>query len=1234
MLTDNNSKLMRRLLLAPLAVFGFASIIATGGSSGSEDGDAGGGGPIPSENGAAITLSSEIVAVTRGDTKRVRVDVEGLPEGQGITGFSIDLSEVASRIDIQTEACPAGAGTPSCRDFAIAPATDSTPGDYIMQIASVGAPSAVATADLRIRVIGDLPPRQAALIASERLVVTADGRLWARGANFVGQAGIGFWNACTDRDHHCLQPSETNAFVPVGTGTDWADVATSSDTTVAVRIAGGSVWAWGENAYGALGYESEEGRELAPTLVPGFGAPVTHVSIGRGTSEGGPRSYLARTSLSNVYAWGGWRGSGLVNGTLVSNQQPRIVPQAVSAEGVETPLFDVTDVAGGTSNTGNGFALARKSDGSVWQWGGGEFYGVNDDDEFEARPGMARVVNGLGSARSIAVGTRPVADSPGLGFALVATTAGEVFAWDEESQTPQPVAGLSNIVAVSADHSENAVALDGNGAVWTWAYGRSSPQMQGGLPEIVRLGKGNTLLAIAGDCDSASGSLWSLAAPGGTARREPRFGEDCATPTAFNLRMEITGEGTAATNPPYVVCNNAVCATSVPAGARLGLTYVPAPGWRNTDSSCSDSVILDADRTCTAIFELRPLPKTLAVTLTDAGRVTSSPAGIDCPNDCTQTYPPGGTAPAVTLTAIAERGYQFVAMRGDPECADRTFTMEVSRQCDAIFEPFPTPGAPTGLAAAPGNDFVQLTWTVVPDRVIRYAISRSEGGGAPILIGEIGGGAASFRDNNVVPGREYTWRLVAINASGSSPPATVTATTQTPLNVTLTVQVDGPGRVTSAPAGIDCPGDCTQSYSLVTNVTLTAAPGNNARFDRWDGACAGTQPTLLVTMDDNKTCTARFTSTGAGGWITLAAEIAASVELPLYSSVVLTSSGGGFIAYLQTVQGQNRLSVRRIATGFPPLGLALNGTATWNATSPNLVVDSADVPIMIFAVDLSEIWVARWNANAVSWELLRPDPGNPQLARLNLTASPASRPRMVRSGNTLIAAWIENGRIAVRRYDLLAQQWDAGAFIPTPTNPFDIDLAVDQNGRAVVAWSDGLLGARLQATRETAPGTWVALGGEIGTRPPSASMVLEFGVHVDTANTIRIAWVEGDANYFVQLAQFNGTNWVPLPGRPETRFQQSADRVRALSVNNEPALFAFAYAVDRPGGTGESFIVVQQLLSTGLASVGSEFQTTHPQIGALDFSMLAEHAATMGQSQATLGGPTPFRLAVRRHLAP
>jgi len=77
--------------------------------------------------------------------------------------------------------------------------------------------------------------------------------------------------------------------------------------------------------------------------------------------------------------------------------------------------------------------------------------------------------------------------------------------------------------------------------------------------------------------------------------------------------------------------------------------------------------------------------------------------------------------------------------------------------------------------------------------------------------------------------------------------------------LSVTAPASGAGTVTSAPAGINCPGTCTYGFGQNTQVTLTATPAANYAFTGWTGACTGTS-TCNVTLTAAASVTAAFTA--------------------------------------------------------------------------------------------------------------------------------------------------------------------------------------------------------------------------------------------------------------------------------------------------------------------------------------------------------------------------------------
>jgi len=113
---------------------------------------------------------------------------------------------------------------------------------------------------------------------------------------------------------------------------------------------------------------------------------------------------------------------------------------------------------------------------------------------------------------------------------------------------------------------------------------------------------------------------------------------------------------------------------------------------------------------------------------------------------------------------------------------------------------------------------------------------------------------------------EYRITFYARNGTGNvsiSPPTILTVGSQT-VTPTLAVTKSGTGlgMVTSAPAGITCGSDCTETYSTPASVTLTATADTGSTFTGWTtGGCTGTAP-CTVTMDTARTINAGFALIG------------------------------------------------------------------------------------------------------------------------------------------------------------------------------------------------------------------------------------------------------------------------------------------------------------------------------------------------------------------------------------
>jgi hypothetical protein len=81
-------------------------------------------------------------------------------------------------------------------------------------------------------------------------------------------------------------------------------------------------------------------------------------------------------------------------------------------------------------------------------------------------------------------------------------------------------------------------------------------------------------------------------------------------------------------------------------------------------------------------------------------------------------------------------------------------------------------------------------------------------------------------------------------------------------SVAVTVAGTGAGRVTSEPAGIDCPGTCSAEFDAGTEVVLTAAHDDGSAFAGYAGDCTGLDPACAIQVDGDQAVDARFAVSG------------------------------------------------------------------------------------------------------------------------------------------------------------------------------------------------------------------------------------------------------------------------------------------------------------------------------------------------------------------------------------
>lgn len=252
-------------------------------------------------------------------------------------------------------------------------------------------------------------------------------------------------------------------------------------------------------------------------------------------------------------------------------------------------------------------------------------------------------------------------------------------------------------------------------------------------------------------------------------------------------------------------------------------------------------------------------PGQFALTVTPAGTgtgtVTSAPAGINCGSDCTELYSMGTI---VVLTASANSDSMFAGWSGGGCTGTGTCTVTVNAATTvtATFDrrmytlTVNRAGNGSGtVTSSPAGINCGATCQAIFNHGQVVTLTATPTGTGNVFSGWSGGGCS---------GAATTCQVTLTAAT------TVTATFD-PAMHTLTVSLagSGTGTVTSAPAGINCPGDCSQPYNDNTMVTLTATRTTSplasvSNFAGWSGGCSGMATTCTVTMTAATTVTARF----------------------------------------------------------------------------------------------------------------------------------------------------------------------------------------------------------------------------------------------------------------------------------------------------------------------------------------------------------------------------------------
>jgi hypothetical protein len=440
----------------------------------------------------------------------------------------------------------------------------------------------------------------------------------------------------------------------------------------------------------------------------------------------------------------------------------------------------------------------------------------------------------------------------------------EVFVGQPNTaQTPTPVTGAASNVGSQTADVTGTVNPHLQQTTWHVEYGTGL-----GYGNLT----GNQTLSASGTAQPVPTTLSSLSpstkyhyrlvatnASGTTNGADQTFTTTSGI-TQHQLAVSKTGSGTVTSSPAGINCG-ADCSESYDENTDVTLTATPAAGWSFTSwgGACSGSgscqVTMDAAKNVTATFTQQSFALDVSKNGTGTGTVTSSPAGINCGGDCSQSYLSGTS---VTLTASPSAGSSFAGWSGSGCSGTGTcvVTMDQARSVTATFTQNPPGnfaltvqkgGSGTGTVTS-GDGLINCGSDCGQTYSSGTQVSLSAAAGSGSRFGNWGGGCSGSGACNVTMNQDTTVT------------ATFVAQHQ------LTVSTTGSGTVTSSPAGISCPADCDQLYDQGNTVSLTPTPAAGWSFTGWGGACSGAGG-CVVTMNAAQSVTATFTEnppTGGG----------------------------------------------------------------------------------------------------------------------------------------------------------------------------------------------------------------------------------------------------------------------------------------------------------------------------------------------------------------------------------
>jgi hypothetical protein len=210
-----------------------------------------------------------------------------------------------------------------------------------------------------------------------------------------------------------------------------------------------------------------------------------------------------------------------------------------------------------------------------------------------------------------------------------------------------------------------------------------------------------------------------------------------------------TGGGTVSSAPAGINCG-ATCVAIYANATSVTLTATDAAGsifagWTGACTGTGTCIVaMTAARAVIATFNLAPTQYVLSVTVQGQGSVSSSPAGIACGSDCSESYT---AATQVVLSASPAAGFDLVGFDGCDTTSGATCTvaMSAARNVTATFRDNEADATLRSAAVSTRPDGKRvITIEIQADERVRVSI-RLERGFRLLAAKNVSGVGAGFR---------------------------------------------------------------------------------------------------------------------------------------------------------------------------------------------------------------------------------------------------------------------------------------------------------------------------------------------------------------------------------------------------------------------------------------------------------------------------------------------------------